>query len=268
MQDNLISFSHKSNEQHTQYNIHRATVVSWIPPIILFCVGIVVFIPYTLTDILWQRIVQVIVFFLFANQIKHIRVWYFIMITISVTFFHLLVPNGRVIYEIGVFRVTEGAIKEGLFRGLTLNGYVFLSLWCISQRLALPTKYGRMLSLSVQYFYLIVSIYASDKYKTFITAQGQETKRMLNKIFSGSRASIIVKKVDILILYVISKITHQEMEIRIQDTSKIHVPKTDKISDQCSADILDNQKSSTLQKIVGLCFVVLAIVVAWMGVFV
>ena len=90
------------------------------------------------------------------------------MITITVVFFHLWTPNGKVLVDFSIFYITQDALLEGLFRGLTLNGFVFLSLWCTSPQLSLPTKYGRTLSLSILYFNQLLQITSNHKLRSFM----------------------------------------------------------------------------------------------------
>ena len=54
----------------SKYDPNRNTIISWIHPTLLLCIGIVIFIFYILTSNLPIRIAQVIIFFFFANQIK------------------------------------------------------------------------------------------------------------------------------------------------------------------------------------------------------
>lgn len=148
-----------------KYDLHRVTVLSWIPPSLLFLMGVAVCIPFMLTNSLLIRAIQVSMSLILALQVKHVRIWYFLMITTTIMIFYVLVPNGKILYELGFIRITEGALREGVFRSLTLNGYVFLSLWCVSTRLSLPTKYGRMLALTVQYFNILLQSAMNNKYR-------------------------------------------------------------------------------------------------------
>jgi heptaprenyl diphosphate synthase len=60
--------------------------------------------------------------------------------------FNALIPYGRVIYEIGVFRLTEGALLQGVGKAATVEGLVMLSRVTISPRLRLPGRAGALLS--------------------------------------------------------------------------------------------------------------------------
>lgn len=68
-----------------------------------------------------------------------------VFLTIFITIFALLTPNGKILYTIGKFRVTEEALLTGLQKSARLVGMVFLSQFAISPRLNLPGKIGKFL---------------------------------------------------------------------------------------------------------------------------
>ncbi|MDR2803900.1 MAG: Gx transporter family protein [Treponema sp.] len=63
-----------------------------------------------------------------------------------IVMFNALSPYGRVIFEAGVFRLTEGALMRGIERAVTVEGLVMLSRVTISSRLRLPGRVGGLLS--------------------------------------------------------------------------------------------------------------------------
>ena len=87
---------------------------------------------------------------------KKIRYLYFIMMTTSITFFHLLTPHGRIILDLGFFHVTEGALVSGFTKGISLAGLVFISLFSVTPSLKLPGKLGGLLGRMFYYFELIL----------------------------------------------------------------------------------------------------------------
>jgi heptaprenyl diphosphate synthase len=70
-----------------------------------------------------------------------------ILITVSVTFFALLSPYGKVLFKIGSFRITKDALITGLHRSAILTGMVFLSQFAVSPQLHLPGKAGEFLAM-------------------------------------------------------------------------------------------------------------------------
>lgn len=87
---------------------------------------------------------------------KKIRWGYFGVLILSVTFFHILAPLGRVILEIGPLTITEGALKSGLVRGFGLVGMVFLSVAAVRPELELPGRLGGLLGRTFYHFEAVV----------------------------------------------------------------------------------------------------------------
>ncbi len=87
---------------------------------------------------------------------KRLRFGYFLMLVLSVTFFHLLNPWGRVLFMVGPFPVSAGALEDGLRRALTLVGMVFLSVAAVRPELELPGPLGGLLGRTFRYFDLIL----------------------------------------------------------------------------------------------------------------
>ncbi|MBQ9239636.1 MAG: Gx transporter family protein [Treponema sp.] len=102
------------------------------------------------------RIIWVCVFVFFvAVLIKRrgaVNILPSFFVVLFVTVFALLSPSGKVLYEIGHFRITAGALLYGLKKSGTLVGMVFLSQFAISPRLALPGAAGAFLQNVFAYF--------------------------------------------------------------------------------------------------------------------
>ena len=86
---------------------------------------------------------------------KRLRWGYFLIVLVSVSFFQLFFPWGRVIFEFGPVLVTIGALESGLIRGLTLVGMVFLSVVAVRPELELPGTLGGLLGRTFYYFDLL-----------------------------------------------------------------------------------------------------------------
>ena len=87
---------------------------------------------------------------------KRIRWGYFATLLASITLFHLLAPWGRVLLEIGPFAITEGALRNGLVRGITLIGMVFLSVAAVRPELKLPGRFGGLVGRTFYHFEAII----------------------------------------------------------------------------------------------------------------
>jgi heptaprenyl diphosphate synthase len=102
------------------------------------------------------RIVQFFLFWLFSwLSGKKQRPLLIIGVVISVTAFNLLVPYGRLLFSLGGFRITEGALLAGLHRAVTLEGLVMLSGAVIRRDLRLPGALGALIGESFRLFALL-----------------------------------------------------------------------------------------------------------------
>lgn len=69
--------------------------------------------------------------------------------------FNLFVPYGAVLATLGPFPITEGALRSGLEKALTLEGLILLSRATIRSDLRLPGRFGAVIGESFRYFELI-----------------------------------------------------------------------------------------------------------------
>ncbi len=112
---------------------------------------------YLFQDELSLRVVQVLLFAGLSTVAgKKIKWLYFVVMVSSVTFFNLLTPMGRVLVSAGPFAITEGALRNGVMKGLTIIGLVFISLFSIRPELKLPGRLGGLLVRLFYYFERIV----------------------------------------------------------------------------------------------------------------
>ncbi len=102
------------------------------------------------------RLAQVLILGVLARASgKRLLYAYFGFLIVTVSIFHLFIPQGRVLLAIGNIVITEGALFAGLYRGLSVIGFVFISLFSIRKNLRLPGTIGRLISASLNYFELI-----------------------------------------------------------------------------------------------------------------
>lgn len=71
---------------------------------------------------------------------------------LSVTFFSILVPHGKILAEIWKLEITDGAIFSGLERSIKLCSCVFLSKLIADKNMKLPSRAGLFMSLVFEYF--------------------------------------------------------------------------------------------------------------------
>ncbi|AFG38033.1 hypothetical protein [Spirochaeta africana] len=124
-----------------------------IHPQLLFLTGAAMVVLFLLQSNLLIRLIQVALFGMLATMNGKRIMWgYFLVMVGSITFFHLFQPAGEVLYRLGRFPVTAGALHTGLFKGLTIIGLVFISLFSIRPNLRLPGHVGGLLSGTLLYF--------------------------------------------------------------------------------------------------------------------
>jgi len=97
--------------------------------------------------------IDVLLFVVLSSFKKgRIRVLAPLIILMSIVFFNLLAPMGRVLFTMGGFRITEGALLSALEKSGVLIGMVFLSQYAVSRDLHLPGKLGGFISHMFLFF--------------------------------------------------------------------------------------------------------------------
>ncbi|MFW6363132.1 MAG: hypothetical protein ACOC0D_04740 [Spirochaeta sp.] len=124
-----------------------------IHPQILFLTGAICVVLFLLQGNLLLRSVQVALFgFLATMNGKRILWGYFMLMVGSITVFHLFQPAGEVLFRIAWVPITAGAVRNGVFKGLTIIGLVFISLFSIRPNLRIPGNIGSLLTGTLMYF--------------------------------------------------------------------------------------------------------------------
>ncbi len=102
---------------------------------------------FLLQESLVVRAAQVVLLLLLALLAgKRIRYGYFAIVLASVTVFHVAIPSGRVLSELGSFALTSGALRTGVFKGLAIVGMVFLSVAAVRSDLRIPGRAGALVA--------------------------------------------------------------------------------------------------------------------------
>ena len=121
--------------------------ISPISSLPLFLAGMAILPTIVLQSSILLLLLQMLILALGAWRAgKHIRPLYYLLLISSVTLFHLLSPFGEVLYTIGRFTITDGALILGLRKGLVVSALVFCSLATVRKELQLPGQFGRLLS--------------------------------------------------------------------------------------------------------------------------
>ena len=80
-----------------------------------------------------------------------------ILVIIGIVAFNLIIPYGRVIFSIGKFRITIGALLAGIHRAVTLEGLIMLSRFSIRPDLKIPGLFGDLIGESFRIFSVIMN---------------------------------------------------------------------------------------------------------------
>jgi len=110
-----------------------------------------------------------------------------ILIIAFIVVFNLIIPYGRVIFSIGAFKITSGALTAGIHRAVTLSALVMLSKLTIRHDLKLPGAFGELLGESLRIFSLIMSRKYRVTAKNFITDIDEMMTELSREQGSGSR---------------------------------------------------------------------------------
>jgi hypothetical protein len=119
----------------------------------IFCIVLVCFIPFLFLKSLiaiWSCVTVFMILTLCRRG--KIKLLPSFLVTLGVTFFALLSPFGKILYQIGAFRITSGALESGLHRSGILVGMVFLSQLAVSSDLNFPGSIGRFLANTFRIF--------------------------------------------------------------------------------------------------------------------
>ncbi|MCR5762180.1 MAG: Gx transporter family protein [Treponema sp.] len=129
------------------------------------------------TDILiieWCIVAFFFILVLISRKGK-VRILPSVIVICSVTLLALLSPYGKVLMEAGRFKITEGALKNGLKRSGVLVGMVFASRCIVSRNVALPGKAGCFIS---KVFFLFDSLTSAGKLSGMKVRKGSVLKQL------------------------------------------------------------------------------------------
>ncbi len=88
-----------------------------------------------------------------------------LLLLLSVSLAHLLQPNGLLLFSIGKFPITAGALMLGAHKAFTLISLLYLSHYMVTARPKFPGLLGQLISLQFYYFEQIREVWNSIKVK-------------------------------------------------------------------------------------------------------
>jgi hypothetical protein len=122
-------------------------------PQILLASGLVVFPAFLFQPALSVRFFTALVFLFLAAAVgKRIRPVATIVMSASIVAFNLIVPFGRVLFSIGDFRITSGALSGGFEKAVTIEGLIWLSQVLVRPDVRFPGVSGELLAGTFGYF--------------------------------------------------------------------------------------------------------------------
>jgi heptaprenyl diphosphate synthase len=75
-----------------------------------------------------------------------------ILVIAGIAAFNLIIPFGKVLFSVGQFKITEGALALGIRRAVTLEGLIMLSRFTIRPDLKIPGWFGELIGESFRVF--------------------------------------------------------------------------------------------------------------------
>jgi hypothetical protein len=107
-----------------------------------------------------------------------------IVLVLSVTAAQCVTPFGKVLFTLGSFPVTEGALRSGLFKSATLIGLVYLSRLTVRPGLKFPGRIGRIFSAMLSDFERVTGCGFRIERKNFWAS----LDRILAAVYEGKNA--------------------------------------------------------------------------------
>jgi heptaprenyl diphosphate synthase len=125
-------------------------------PVFLFAAGLVLMLIFLFTRSLKWQIIQFTFYTILALLSgKRLKPLFTLLVMAGIVAGNLLAPFGKVLYNLGSLRITEGALLSGLRRALTLEGLFMLSAAFIRPGLKLPGFFGSLLARTFGIFSLM-----------------------------------------------------------------------------------------------------------------
>lgn len=90
------------------------------------------------------------------------------ILLLSIIFFSLLIPNGKLLFSIGSFKITQESLFLGLRRGLILILSIYVSKIIVSKFPPLKGRFGKYINMILLYFKELTSFEREDSDKNII----------------------------------------------------------------------------------------------------
>jgi len=87
---------------------------------------------------------------------KKISISATVFVSLGIVLANLLVPVGKVLYQLGPLVITQGALEDGIGKALVFEGLIYISKASILPSLKLPGRFGALVASSFVYYDRIV----------------------------------------------------------------------------------------------------------------
>ncbi|GHV19252.1 membrane protein [Spirochaetia bacterium] len=165
-------------------------------PIDLFIAGVIMILLLLFNHSTAGRLLLFALYFIYAFCTgKSGSIFSVLLFFTIIVFFNLLNPFGKVLFSLGSFRITEGALESGLRKAATVEALIMMSRFSISNALNIPGKFGSLLNESFKILFVI------NENKNRITAKN------------------FISDIDALLLELNDR-THQNTDIKTKRTVK------------------------------------------------
>lgn len=129
-----------------------------VPAVLQFGAGALTMAAFLAQRDLALRGVEFLAFLLLARLTgRRLRLLSYLVVSLGIVAFNLIIPVGRELFSIMKFPITESALKSGVAKALTLVGMIAASQFSIRPDLRIPGRFGGLLARSLAYFQLIVA---------------------------------------------------------------------------------------------------------------
>ena len=133
----------------------------WKKSLLKLSISLIAMVTVLVCKNLWVQIFTVVLFFVLTAIKKHGKIRWIpsLIILLSITFFSLLSPAGKVLFTLGSWKITSGALVSGLQKGLSLIGMVYISQFVVDKNFRLPGKFFSV----IVYIFLIYDKLTAEK---------------------------------------------------------------------------------------------------------
>jgi len=163
----------------------RARWESLFPPWALAAAGAAISAAFLFQRSLALRAAMFIVFFasawLSGKKVSPIAT---VIVSAGIVAANMLVPVGRVLAQLGPFRITETALLDGIGKALVFEGLIYISKASILPGLRLPGRFGSLVARAFVYYDRIVEYKGSVRPATLIG----DADRLMLKIWDEPSA--------------------------------------------------------------------------------